>query len=108
MSSGEEGAAIIAAVDEAIERLDHEQPAPIKPKHRRVHIKPDVIISKRMEKPPIRSGTNRYRNMVIVMQCHTVGEALKRLKALEKSPGGSTDIKLAEKAGAIALLHPSD
>jgi hypothetical protein len=111
MSSGEEYTAMVATVDDAIEGLNHEQPEPVKqsePKHRRIHIKHDVIISKQMEAPPLRSGTNRYRNMEVVMQCHTVGEALKQLKALEKSPGGSTDIKLAEKAGAIALLHPSE
>jgi len=104
----EEGAAIIAAdiipaVDDATAALAVKE----KPKQRRTHIKHDVIISKQMESPPIRSGTNRYRNMEVVMQCHTVGEALAQLKALEHSPGGGTDIKLAEKAGAITLLHPT-
>ncbi len=99
----EEGAAIIAAVDDAAATLPVEQ----QPKQRRTHIKRDVIISKQMPRPPIRPGTNRHRNMEIVMQCHTVGEALAQLKALEHSPGGSTDIKLAEKVGAITLLHPT-
>ena len=95
----EEGAAIIAAVDDAAATLPVEQ----QPKQRRTHIKRDVIISKQMPRPPIRPGTHRPRKM----ECHTVGEALAQLKALEHSPGGSTDIKLAEKVGAITLLHPT-
>ena len=56
-----------------------------------------------MELPPIRSGTNRYRNMEIVMGCATVAEAMEKLRALETAPGGGVDIKIAVKAGAIKL-----
>ncbi len=56
-----------------------------------------------MVDPPIRSGTNRYRNMQVVMGCTTVAEAMEKLRALEPSPGGGVDIKIAVKAGAIKL-----
>ena len=53
--------------------------------------------------PPIRSGTNRYRNMEVIMGCATVAEAMEKLRALDPSPGGGVDIKIAVKAGAIKL-----
>lgn len=56
-----------------------------------------------MDEPPIRAGTNRYRNMQIIMGCGTVGEAMEQLRSLEEAPGGGVDIKLAVKAGAIKL-----
>ena len=56
-----------------------------------------------MVDPPIRSGTNRYRNMQVVMGCTTVAEAMEKLRALDPSPGGGVDIKIAVKAGAIKL-----
>ena len=56
-----------------------------------------------MEVPPIRSGTNRYRNMEVVMGCTTVAEAMEKLRALEPAAGGGVDIKIAVKAGAIKL-----
>jgi len=56
-----------------------------------------------MEEPPIRVGTNRYRNMQIVMSCGTVGEALEQLRLLDKAPGGGVDIKIAINVGAIML-----
>jgi len=56
-----------------------------------------------MVDPPIRSGTNRYRNMQVVMGCTTVAEAMEKLRALDPSPGGGVDIKIAVKAGAIRL-----
>ena len=56
-----------------------------------------------MVDPPIRSGTNRYRNMQVIMGCTTVAEAMEKLRALDPSPGGGVDIKIAVKAGAIRL-----
>ena len=56
-----------------------------------------------MVDPPIRSGTNRYRNMQVIMGCTTVAEAMEKLRALHPSPGGGVDIKIAVKAGAIKL-----
>jgi len=56
-----------------------------------------------MVDPPIRSGTNRYRNMQVIMGCTTVAEAMEKLRALHPSPGGGVDIKIAVKAGAIRL-----
>ena len=56
-----------------------------------------------MVDPPIRSGTNRYRNMQVVMGCTTVAEAMEKLRALDPSPGGGVDIKIAVKARAIRL-----
>ena len=56
-----------------------------------------------MDTPPIRSGTNRYRNMEVVMGCATVAEAMEKLRALDPAPGGGVDIKIAVKAGAVKL-----
>jgi len=75
-------------------------------KQKRIHLKHNIIVASRMKTPPIRGGTNRYRNMQVVLGCHTVGEALQKLKALRPAPGSATDIKLAEKVGAIELLTP--
>ena len=58
-----------------------------------------------MAEPPIRSGTNRYRNMQVIMGCTTVAEAMEKLRALDPSPGGGVDIKIAVKAGAIKLVE---
>ena len=56
-----------------------------------------------MDAPPISSGTNRYRNMKVILGCTTVAEAIKKLKALSPAPGSGVDIKIAVKAGAIKL-----
>jgi len=56
-----------------------------------------------LAEPPIREGTNRYRNMFVVLRSRTVGEALDRLKKLE-SKGGMKDIHLAVKNKAIELI----
>ena len=56
-----------------------------------------------MDTPPIRSGTNRYRNMEVVMGCTTVAEAMEKLRALDPAPGGGVDISIAVKAGAVKL-----
>tara|TARA_R110000737_G_scaffold326346_2_gene340023 strand:- start:247 stop:873 length:627 start_codon:yes stop_codon:yes gene_type:complete len=62
----------------------------------------DKIILLRNE-PNIREGTNRYRNMSVVMDCETVGEAMEKLRALDPSPGSGMDIRIAIKAGVIEL-----
>jgi len=56
-----------------------------------------------MDTPPVREGTNRYRNMKVVMESATVGEAMTKLRALSPAPGCGVDIKIAVKAGAIEL-----
>lgn len=56
-----------------------------------------------VDEPPIRAGTNRYRNMLVVMQSATVGEAIETLRSLSPAPGGGVDVKIAIKAGAIEL-----
>tara|TARA_R110002124_G_scaffold256544_2_gene422184 strand:- start:4 stop:582 length:579 start_codon:yes stop_codon:yes gene_type:complete len=53
--------------------------------------------------PNIRKGTNRHRNMIVVMDSASVGEAIQRLSALTPSPGSGMDIRIALKAGAIEL-----
>ena len=57
-----------------------------------------------LAEPPIREGTNRYRNMFVVLRSRTVGEALDRLKKLE-SKGGMKDIRLAVKNKPIELIN---
>ena len=59
-----------------------------------------------LSEPPIRTGTDRYRKMVVVMNSATVGDALTELKALTPPIGGSPDIKLAIKVEAIKLESP--
>jgi hypothetical protein len=60
-------------------------------------------ITKLMETPPIKTGTNRYRNMATIMASNTVGEAMDKLRAMNPAPGGGVDIKIALKYRAIAL-----
>jgi len=56
-----------------------------------------------MDTPPVREGTNRHRNMKVIMESATVGEAMTKLRALSPAPGCGVDIKIAVKAGAIEL-----
>jgi len=76
-----------------------------KPKQRK-RVNPLSKIVTLLNEPPIRSGTDRYRKMVVVMSNGTVGEALTELKALKPPIGGSPDIKLAIKVEAIKLEPP--
>ena len=64
---------------------------------------PKLSIVPLLAEPPIRQGTNRHRNMAVVMACSTVGEAMTQLRALQPSPGGGTDIQIAIDHGAIEL-----
>ena len=59
-----------------------------------------------MVDPPIRSGTNRYRNMQVVLASQTVGEAISALRKLDPAPGGRMDLRIAVKAGAIKIDNP--
>lgn len=72
-------------------------------KQTRPRFNKDAKIVCLMDEPPIRAGTNRYRNMALIMSCATVSEAMEKLRALEQAPGGGVDIKIAIKAGAIEL-----
>jgi hypothetical protein len=72
----------------------------------RKRINPLSKIVSLLNEPPIRTGTDRYRKMVVVMSSGTVGEALTELKALTPPIGGSPDIKLAIKVEAIKLEPP--
>ena len=63
-------------------------------------------IIKLMDEPPIKQGTNRYRNMQVVLASQTVGEAITALRKLDPAPGGKTDIRIAVKAGAIKVDNP--
>lgn len=67
----------------------------------------DHEIVKLVDEPPIRKGTNRYRNMEVILASKTVGEAISALRKLDPAPGGKTDITIALKAGAIELREPS-
>ena len=67
----------------------------------------DHEIIKLVDEPPIRKGTNRYRNMEVILASKTVGEAISALRKLDPAPGGKTDITIALKAGAIELREPS-
>jgi hypothetical protein len=56
-----------------------------------------------IDAPNLREGTNRYRNMQVILASATVAEAMDQLRALQPAPGGGVDIKIAIKAGAIKL-----
>jgi|TARA_R110002020_G_scaffold472433_1_gene700473 hypothetical protein len=89
---------VISGFDAARPTLE---PQPTKQKRQRFD--PNLEITPLMEQPPIRTGTDRYRKMEIVMNSGTVGEALQRLKEIDPPIGGSADIRLAVKAEAIRL-----
>ena len=83
-------------------------PAPEAPilataKQERPRFNKDARIVCLMDTPPLREGTNRFRNMLVIMQSSSVAEAMKKLRALDPAPGGGVDIKIAIKAGAIKL-----
>ena len=69
--------------------------------HSHTRVKPLV------DKPPIREGTTRYRNMYVVIKSQTVREALERLKKLEPK-GSMKDIHLAVKKEAVELMYAED
>ena len=50
-----------------------------------------------MDEPPIKQGTNRYRNMQVVLASQTVGEAISALRKLDPAPGGRMDLRIAVK-----------
>jgi len=66
-------------------------------------LKPHVKIKKLMDLPPVREGTNRYRNMMVVLNSDTLGEALESLRKLEPSPGSARDITIAIENKVIQL-----
>ena len=72
-----------------------------------LQIHPHTRIKPLVDKPPIREGTIRYRNMYVVIRSQTVREALQRLKKLEPK-GSMKDIHLAVKKEAIELMNAED
>lgn len=72
-----------------------------------LQIHPHTRIKPLVDKPPVREGTNRYRNMFVVIRSQTVREALHRLKQLEPK-GGMKDIHLAVKNKAVELMYAED
>jgi len=70
---------------------------------KRTRLNNNARIVRLVDAPNLREGTNRYRNMQVILGCATVGEAMEKLRALQPSPGGGVDIQLAVKAGAIRL-----
>jgi len=56
-----------------------------------------------MDTPNVKAGSFRYRNMEIILQCKTVGEALKKLRAQDTGHGGMWDIRFAVEKQAIEV-----
>ena len=56
-----------------------------------------------LEEPPIRSNTDRYRKMLVVMDSSTIGDALQRLKDIEKPLGSMRDVRLALHHKAVEI-----
>jgi hypothetical protein len=61
-----------------------------------------------VKEPTLRKGTNRYRNMQVIMEWRYIGDALRELKRLDPSPGSAMDITIAIKTKAIELLDKED
>ena len=56
-----------------------------------------------LDTPPIRPNTDRYRKMEVVMDSKTIGEALTRLKNIEKPLGSMRDVRLALHNKAVEI-----
>jgi hypothetical protein len=69
----------------------------------KVKYNPDAAIIRTDKECNLRPGTFRHRNQEIVFASKTVGEAVEKLKALESSPSGYADIKLALEQGWIEV-----
>ena len=69
----------------------------------RTRFRNDARIIVLKDAPTVREGTNRYRNMKVIMESATVGEAMAKLRALSPAPGSGVDIRIACDAGVIKL-----
>jgi len=69
----------------------------------RTRFRNDARIVVLKDAPTVREGTNRYRNMKVIMESATVGEAMAKLRALSPAPGSGVDIRIACDAGVIKL-----
>ena len=69
----------------------------------RTRFRNDARIIVLKDTPTVREGTNRYRNMKVIMESETVGEAMAKLRALNPAPGCGVDIRIAIEAGVIKL-----
>jgi len=74
-----------------------------KKKQVRTRFRNDARIEVLKDTPTVREGTNRYRNMKVIMESATVGEAMAKLRALSPAPGCGVDIRIACDAGVIKL-----
>ena len=61
------------------------------------------IITPLIDTPNVKSGSFRHRNMEIILQCKTVGDALKKLRAQDTGQGGMWDIRFAVEKKAITI-----
>ena len=89
-----------------VAQVVNKTPAPVvteKKKQTRPRFNNESKIKVLIDAPTAREGTNRYRNMKVIMESATVGEAMAKLRALTPAPGCGVDIKLALKAGVIEL-----
>lgn len=69
----------------------------------KVKYNPEAAIIRTEKECNLRPGTFRHRNQEIVFASKTVGEAVEKLKALESSPSGYADVKLALEQGWIEV-----
>ena len=74
-----------------------------KKKQVRTRFRNDARIIVLKDTPTVREGTNRFRNMKVIMESATVGEAIAKLRALTPAPGSGVDIRIACEAGVIKL-----
>ena len=61
------------------------------------------IITPLIDTPNVKAGSFRHRNMEIILQCKTVGEALKKLRAQDTGHGGMWDIRFAVENNAVTI-----
>ena len=102
--STEETVPYATSIEEQLEAAPAAEPKKATPKKPRIN-KDQLIITVADAPQGVRDGTKRKRNMLVVMQSRTVGEALDRLAELP-SAGSSADIWLAVKKGVVRLEMP--
>tara|TARA_R100000700_G_C3173171_1_gene147672 strand:+ start:1842 stop:2210 length:369 start_codon:yes stop_codon:yes gene_type:complete len=102
--STEETVPYATSIEEQLDAAPAAEPKKAAPKKPRIN-KNQLIINIADEPQGVRKETKRARNMLVVMQSRTVGEALDRLAELP-SAGSSADIWLAVKKGVIRLEMP--
>ena len=66
------------------------------------------IITPLIDTPNVKAGSFRHRNMEIILQFKTGGEALKKLRAQDTGHGGMWDIRFAVENNAVTIQNTEE